>query len=167
MVMTALEDEDTQRGGLVSVNFNVGSHHGLDREFVAKACQLVNQLPVKFVSMHFCYNDPQLEFLLSLATHVLDSKTRTRLRPHCGLALECIYQLASFGITKDILPISTTSGKVKRDAHRLFLQRPVEPGTLILIRHGESMWNANQTFTGWADPDLSERGWREAEHAAR
>jgi 2,3-bisphosphoglycerate-dependent phosphoglycerate mutase len=43
----------------------------------------------------------------------------------------------------------------------------VEPGTLILIRHGESVWNANKTFTGWADPDLSERGYREVEHAAR
>ena len=47
------------------------------------------------------------------------------------------------------------------------LTKPHEPGTLILIRHGESVWNANQTFTGWADPDLSERGFREAEHAAR
>jgi Histidine phosphatase superfamily (branch 1) len=47
------------------------------------------------------------------------------------------------------------------------LRKPIEPGTLILIRHGESIWNANQTFTGWADPDLSERGYREAEHAAR
>lgn len=43
----------------------------------------------------------------------------------------------------------------------------VEPGTLILVRHGESLWNANKTFTGWADPDLSERGFREAQHAAR
>jgi 2,3-bisphosphoglycerate-dependent phosphoglycerate mutase len=42
-----------------------------------------------------------------------------------------------------------------------------EPGTLILVRHGESLWNANKTFTGWADPDLSERGQREVEHAAR
>lgn len=42
-----------------------------------------------------------------------------------------------------------------------------EPGTLILVRHGESVWNANKTFTGWADPDLSERGQREVEHAAR
>ena len=40
-------------------------------------------------------------------------------------------------------------------------------GTLILVRHGESVWNANQTFTGWANPDLSERGHREIEHAAR
>jgi len=45
--------------------------------------------------------------------------------------------------------------------------RKVEPGTLILVRHGESEWNANKTFTGWADPDLSPQGYREVEHAAR
>lgn len=42
-----------------------------------------------------------------------------------------------------------------------------EPGTLVLVRHGESTWNRNQTFTGWADADLSEQGVREVEHAAR
>jgi hypothetical protein len=46
-------------------------------------------------------------------------------------------------------------------------RRQGEPGTLILVRHGESTWNANQTFTGWADADLSEQGVREVEHAAR
>ena len=45
--------------------------------------------------------------------------------------------------------------------------KTVEPGTLILVRHGESLWNANKTFTGWADPDLSPQGYREVEHAAR
>ncbi|KAL3935688.1 MAG: hypothetical protein SGBAC_008842 [Bacillariaceae sp.] len=42
-----------------------------------------------------------------------------------------------------------------------------DPGTLILVRHGESEWNANKTFTGWADPDLTFQGRREVEHAAR
>lgn len=49
----------------------------------------------------------------------------------------------------------------------LFPKPPLEPGTLILVRHGESLWNANKTFTGWADPGLSEKGLRECEHAAR
>jgi len=40
-------------------------------------------------------------------------------------------------------------------------------GTLILLRHGESLWNENKTFTGWSDPDLSDRGIREVAHAAR
>jgi 2,3-bisphosphoglycerate-dependent phosphoglycerate mutase len=34
--------------------------------------------------------------------------------------------------------------------------------TLILLRHGESLWNAENLFTGWWDVDLSEKGEREA-----
>jgi 2,3-bisphosphoglycerate-dependent phosphoglycerate mutase len=34
--------------------------------------------------------------------------------------------------------------------------------TLILIRHGESEWNAKGLFTGWVDTGLSERGRAEA-----
>ena len=30
-----------------------------------------------------------------------------------------------------------------------------------------AQWNANKTFTGWCDPDLSDRGYSEAKHCAR
>ena len=33
---------------------------------------------------------------------------------------------------------------------------------LILIRHGQSIWNAENRFTGWVDVDLSEKGILEA-----
>ena len=36
---------------------------------------------------------------------------------------------------------------------------------LILIRHGQSVWNAENRFTGWTDVDLSEKGIKEAEEA--
>lgn len=36
---------------------------------------------------------------------------------------------------------------------------------LVLIRHGESMWNKENRFTGWTDVDLSENGIREAAKA--
>jgi 2,3-bisphosphoglycerate-dependent phosphoglycerate mutase len=35
-------------------------------------------------------------------------------------------------------------------------------GTLILVRHGESEWNLKNLFTGWRNPDLTEKGVREA-----
>jgi len=35
-------------------------------------------------------------------------------------------------------------------------------GTLVLLRHGESTWNAENRFTGWVDVPLSERGVAEA-----
>ena len=36
---------------------------------------------------------------------------------------------------------------------------------LILIRHGQSVWNAENRFTGWTDVDLSDKGVSEAEEA--
>ena len=35
-------------------------------------------------------------------------------------------------------------------------------GTLVLLRHGESEWNATNLFTGWVDVDLTEKGRAEA-----
>jgi len=38
---------------------------------------------------------------------------------------------------------------------------------LILLRHGESVWNRDHIFTGWADVDLTEKGVAESKEAAR
>ncbi|MCL1901685.1 MAG: 2,3-diphosphoglycerate-dependent phosphoglycerate mutase [Endomicrobia bacterium] len=38
---------------------------------------------------------------------------------------------------------------------------------LVLIRHGESVWNKENRFTGWADVDLSEKGKEEAVKAGQ
>ena len=35
--------------------------------------------------------------------------------------------------------------------------------TLVLLRHGESEWNARNLFTGWVDVDLNEKGAGEAQ----
>ena len=35
--------------------------------------------------------------------------------------------------------------------------------TLVLLRHGESDWNAKNLFTGWVDVPLSDKGRAEAE----
>jgi 2,3-bisphosphoglycerate-dependent phosphoglycerate mutase len=38
---------------------------------------------------------------------------------------------------------------------------------LVLLRHGESVWNKDNRFTGWTDVDLSEQGLKEAREAGR
>lgn len=40
-------------------------------------------------------------------------------------------------------------------------------GTLILVRHGQSEWNLKNLFTGWRDPDLTEKGIEEAKAAGQ
>jgi 2,3-bisphosphoglycerate-dependent phosphoglycerate mutase len=39
--------------------------------------------------------------------------------------------------------------------------------TLILIRHGQSVWNAENRFTGWVDVDLSKTGIAEAKKSGQ
>ena len=41
------------------------------------------------------------------------------------------------------------------------------PGKLILVRHGQSIWNVENLFTGWTDVDLSDQGRIEAREAGR
>lgn len=36
---------------------------------------------------------------------------------------------------------------------------------VVLVRHGESQWNKENRFTGWADVELSEKGHEEAKQA--
>ncbi len=38
---------------------------------------------------------------------------------------------------------------------------------IVLLRHGESVWNKENLYTGWTDVDLSEKGVREAHEAGR
>ena len=38
---------------------------------------------------------------------------------------------------------------------------------LVLIRHGESVWNLENRFTGWTDVDLSPEGVEQAKRAGQ
>ena len=38
---------------------------------------------------------------------------------------------------------------------------------LVLVRHGQSVWNLENRFTGWTDVELSENGIKEAKEAGK
>jgi len=38
---------------------------------------------------------------------------------------------------------------------------------MILLRHGQSLWNLENKFTGWTDVDLSDQGIKEAHRAGK
>jgi len=46
------------------------------------------------------------------------------------------------------------------------VHRVAPPYRLLLLRHGQSEWNAKNLFTGWVDVPLSERGRTEARRSA-
>lgn len=43
---------------------------------------------------------------------------------------------------------------------------PPQTTKLVLLRHGQSIWNRDKRFTGWSDVPLSPKGEQEAEQAA-
>ena len=46
-----------------------------------------------------------------------------------------------------------------------YLGKPSGNHQLVLLRHGESLWNKENRFTGWTDVDLSSKGFDEAKRA--
>lgn len=46
------------------------------------------------------------------------------------------------------------------------VNNPSRPIQLVLLRHGQSIWNQDRHFTGWSDVALSEKGKEEAKRAA-
>jgi 2,3-bisphosphoglycerate-dependent phosphoglycerate mutase len=51
--------------------------------------------------------------------------------------------------------------------HQTLSETATRTRTLVLVRHGQSEWNRLNLFTGWRDPDLTEKGLIEARWAGR
>lgn len=51
--------------------------------------------------------------------------------------------------------------------HQVTTDHSARTRTLVLVRHGQSEWNRLNLFTGWRDPDLTEKGLIEARWAGR
>ena len=86
--------------------------------------------------------------------------------------------LNELGLADEVSWASTGGGRFARAARRQRAPRSrchpqrtdlVTAGApayrLLLLRHGESVWNEQGLFTGWVDVGLSERGTHEAVHA--
>ena len=66
-------------------------------------------------------------------------------------------------------PVDRVGGAMDNTARAAENQAGSFPGEhmikIVLLRHGESIWNKENLFTGWTDVDLSEQGSAEAKRA--
>jgi 2,3-bisphosphoglycerate-dependent phosphoglycerate mutase len=51
--------------------------------------------------------------------------------------------------------------------HKSIRKLKMKSRNLILVRHGQSEWNAKNLFTGWKDPGLTDQGVSEAKNAGK
>jgi hypothetical protein len=121
------DDEEAQKRGVVGCVYTVGGGIDIDMQFIRKAGNLRNALPVRLDSTHVCYNDPWLVPFFSLAMIIMGTHSRMRSRTHYGSDQECQSKLSTFGIPISALPVSSR-GEFKLKNHRAFvaMQRSIE-----------------------------------------
>jgi hypothetical protein len=86
MMSTLMDDEDAQKKGVVAVVYSLGPSR-MDENDLAltrEGARIMQTLPVRFASLHYCFDDAMLHPVVSLAKLVVGTSTRLRFRDHFG-----------------------------------------------------------------------------------
>jgi hypothetical protein len=84
-MMAMAENEETQRRGIVMINYLNEGIAKFDRELFTQAPRTIAWLPVRVCSLHFCTNNPFIRTAFSLLAKGMEQDRRARLRIHDGV----------------------------------------------------------------------------------
>lgn len=154
LLMTAVEDEETQQRGLTSVDYSVGKfdRKSIDLGSLNIGAWFLKSLPIRICAFHGCFNDPGFRFIINSAVYLLNEGGRARTKLHCGTQMEIFYELMSFGIPIDSIPLST-EGKLKRKTHLDFIKmrqrqesRIVAATRIVIPTHKDVLFGRGKPF---------------------
>eukprot|EP00529_Nitzschia_sp_RCC80_P004320 CAMPEP_0113482538 /NCGR_PEP_ID=MMETSP0014_2-20120614/22971_1 /TAXON_ID=2857 /ORGANISM="Nitzschia sp." /LENGTH=934 /DNA_ID=CAMNT_0000376059 /DNA_START=347 /DNA_END=3151 /DNA_ORIENTATION=+ /assembly_acc=CAM_ASM_000159 len=122
IIMSLIEDVETQRNGLILMGVNVGPKRRVDREIVFNVHKVRRALPIRTVAIHYCYDDMRMIPMMTLGMLAMGAAGRVRFRPHYGdWRKDISYQLSTFGVPNDAVPI-TEDGEVKVKTFRSWVK---------------------------------------------
>lgn len=118
----AAEDEDTQKRGIVVIYYAI-AQKGCEgkNNSPLQFLRALEDLPARVVATHFCYDSESMQPVLNLMSNNMDKRMLGRFRSHHGEHFECQYNLMTFGIPKECLPIDFT-GQVDLSNHKMLLK---------------------------------------------
>jgi hypothetical protein len=150
ILMSALEDEETQKKGIVCVVYNVEPRSKLakDPRIYLNVYKLLPSIPMKMMGAHYCVQDAHLRQFMSSIRVAMSREVRLRSRVHHGSHQECMYALLTFGLPRRGFPILVANGELSTDKHREFLK--------MRLRHEDSMRSRATRISG--NNGRSERG---------
>eukprot|EP00980_Cylindrotheca_fusiformis_P003722 scaffold824_cov129-Cylindrotheca_fusiformis.AAC.2 len=140
----ALRDRETQMKGLILVLFNVGTSGSFDPQLLYHVREMVQCIPSRYSGFHICYDNPMRRPVISLVIAALDRFITARCRSHYGTANECIYELMTFGIPREAIPVTDDGhplvegpfGPVERVDKRLEQEKLPPPKELLVFIPG-------------------------------
>ena len=83
---TIIQDEDSQRNGVVITILNVGPDRmGLEQvPFIRIIHRIREAVPIRLMGAHYCYDDPIIYSLMFVVTMFLGKRLRPRFKAHYG-----------------------------------------------------------------------------------
>ncbi len=83
--------------------------------------QAYKAVPLRGVARHFCYDRKGVQDLFGNIAQLVDAWGTLRLRLHNGTAMECFYNLMTYGIPRNAVPVNN-EGDIELDFHVGFLE---------------------------------------------
>mmetsp|Transcript_2901 Transcript_2901/g.6435 ORF Transcript_2901/g.6435 Transcript_2901/m.6435 type:complete len:599 (+) Transcript_2901:346-2142(+) len=101
MLSNCLEDEETQKKGIVAVVYALGRQMD-DIDVMRRVHWAREGLPKRVVGIHHCMSDDSLKPLfLSVRMYLMNKQLRSRIRPHRGEQNDVMFELQTYGIPVD------------------------------------------------------------------
>eukprot|EP00980_Cylindrotheca_fusiformis_P012259 scaffold2995_cov130-Cylindrotheca_fusiformis.AAC.4 len=155
LVSTVMEDEETQKKGVVFVA-NVSGvsarHEQCHRKLAMRLLALADFFPTRVACLHFCYNSSSrfAPILLSVLASAATSILRVRIRTHDGSHTEWLYKLMSFGIPIQEFPFTEDGGiqlanhvnwlEKRRKKEEYLRKNPPVEGAVDLPSNHDVLW---------------------------
>eukprot|EP00934_Nitzschia_sp_Nitz4_P002151 Nitzschia sp. Nitz4//scaffold66_size103028//14141//15813//NITZ4_004490-RA/size103028-snap-gene-0.132-mRNA-1//-1//CDS//3329556326//2151//frame0 len=128
MFVFGLTDEETQRRGWLYISIRLMRSNETTQQ-AASAIPLINRIisdmPIRYTAFHYCTPGEgpfyfRNNLLLELSLQLMSRHMRARVRVHRGSMTEWCYELLTFGVPVQLLPL-TADFKIKTKNHLEFL----------------------------------------------
>ncbi|CAJ1965481.1 unnamed protein product [Cylindrotheca closterium] len=103
--MKTLQSEESQIRGTVSIWYAIGSLQAKSRKGFFETFVSARALPQKKAAIHLCVDDITQSALANVVVKLMPADMRARMRMHYGSLTECKYQLSTYGILPESLPL--------------------------------------------------------------
>jgi len=124
------QNVDVQLSGNVHIAWGVGlGPDSMDyigkNSNAKKMVEAGKYAPMRGVAKHFCYDDESLHPMFQKYATPMSTFSAVRFRSHFGSLSEVVFNLSTFGISIDSVPIST-DGVVQSDFHTSFIESLIQ-----------------------------------------
>eukprot|EP00339_Tiarina_fusa_P010040 CAMPEP_0117023476 /NCGR_PEP_ID=MMETSP0472-20121206/17520_1 /TAXON_ID=693140 ORGANISM="Tiarina fusus, Strain LIS" /NCGR_SAMPLE_ID=MMETSP0472 /ASSEMBLY_ACC=CAM_ASM_000603 /LENGTH=473 /DNA_ID=CAMNT_0004729611 /DNA_START=44 /DNA_END=1465 /DNA_ORIENTATION=+ len=123
-MMATLRDSESQTNGTVMVSYGLGQQRTIPGR-MSEFLKIWESIPWRFVACHYCKERRQfgiLQPVVQVLAKSLQSKILSRFRIHTGSHIEIMFNLMTFGIPKDAIPVDDNGSMAGLSQHHKVLE---------------------------------------------